>query len=57
MACERCVKNAHGSNTLEGKGKTQRMKLSFSAILCQFGLLSGFQEEFRCVKRFIGGNK
>ena len=56
MACERCVKNAHGSNTLEGKGKTQRMKLSFSAILCQFGLLSGLQEEFRCVKRFIGGN-
>lgn len=53
MACERCVRNAHGSSTLEGKARTQRMKLSFNAILCQFGLLSGFQEEFRCVRDLL----
>lgn len=53
VACERCVRNALGSNTLEGKGRTQRMKLSFNAILCQFGLLSGFQEEYRCVRDLL----
>lgn len=53
VACQRCVRNTLGSNTLEGKGRTQRMKLSFNAILCQFSLPSGFQEEYRSVRDLL----